>query len=151
MIGEPAESRRLVVGISGASGVAFGANLGLTAFFHEIAGLRPEIAFALTLVLVLVLNFAQMRWFVWGDTDQPIARQFLLFASSSLGFRGLEYLAFLLLNSVLGVQYLIAVTGVLVVSFLSKFIYYRRLVFRKGGAPGMAPEPSETGRDGARE
>lgn len=112
-----------------ATGLSVSANLGGTAFLHEVVGLSEEVAFGIMVVLVFFLNFFMMRHYVCCSSDGSLQRQFLFFLLSSLTFRGLEYLSFLLLHSVIGIQYLIAITGILGISFFCKFFFYRSFVF----------------------
>jgi putative flippase GtrA len=114
--------------LSGASGVT---NLGLTAFFHELAGLPEELSYALALACVIVQNFLGMRWFVYGGSTVPWRRQLVQFLASTAGFRGLEYLAFLLMVGPLRVHYLLA-AGVNMVTFtIAKYVFYRGTVFSR--------------------
>lgn len=96
---------------------------------REGLGVAETIAVAISLCLVFLLNFFSTRVFVFrskGDSRGEIAR----FAAMSLAFRGAEYVAFLFLNVVLGVQYLLALASVLCVSFCAKFLAQRRFVYR---------------------
>jgi putative flippase GtrA len=115
----------------GLLGVAsFTANLGLTAFFHEVLRWRPEIAFAVPLAIVLALNFVACRHLVFEATGDDTGRQLLRFVLSSLGFRSAEWVAFVIIHSIAGLYYLSAVIVVLLVSFFVKFFFFRSVVFR---------------------
>jgi putative flippase GtrA len=115
----------------GLLGVAsFFVNLGLTAFFHEVLRWRAEIAFAVPLAIVLVLNFLACRHLVFEATGDGTGSQLLRFVVSSLGFRSAEWVAFVIIHSIAGMYYLSAVVVVLLVSFFVKFFFFRSVVFR---------------------
>jgi len=114
--------------LSVASGVT---NLGLTAALHELVGLSEELSYAIALVCALIQNFLGMRYFVYGASSQPWATQFLQFAGATAGFRGLEYLSFLVVHNVMGVHYLIAVAANMVVFTIAKFLFYRVAIFSR--------------------
>ena len=104
-------------------------NIGGTAFLHEIVGFGEELAFGIIIVFVFFINFFMMRYYVCRSSEGALQRQILFFLFSSLVFRGLEYFSFLLIHSVIGVQYLFAIISILGVSFVIKFVYYRSVVF----------------------
>ncbi len=110
-------------------GLAFALNLSITVSMHELLGVSEELAFAVALVTVFVFTFASCRYFIFPGVGGSMRRQIVLFAVSSLGFRCAEYVAFLVVHSVIGVGYVVAVVAVLAVSFVSKFIYYTAVVF----------------------
>ena len=111
------------------TGTSFGANIGLTVFFHEYLGLTETTSFGVTLFIVFLSNFFLMRYYVYGASNTSPRRQFSLYLASSLGFRGLEYVSFLVVHTLLNIQYIIGIVGVLGGSFLVKFIWYRKIVF----------------------
>jgi len=116
-------------------------NVGLTAFLHEVMRLSEEFAFGLSLVTVFSISFVACRYVVFENAWEGDPRnQAFLFLISSLGFRGTEYMAFLLLHSVLGIYYLVALPTILVVSFFAKFLYYRRAVFAASGGSRTSAE-----------
>lgn len=79
---------------------------------------------------MLTTNFFGARHFVFRAGSGAIERQAGLFLASSVLFRGLEYVAFLIVHTVLGFQYVVAIVGILVTSMVVKFLWYRRVVFR---------------------
>jgi putative flippase GtrA len=111
------------------SAISFGLNLGITAGLHEGFGVSPELAFAVGLVTAFVVNFAAMRFWVFPDSGQPIAKQLATFALASLVARSTEYGAFLLLHHLAGVFYLAAAATTLVVSMLAKYFIYGSWLF----------------------
>ncbi len=60
----------------------------------------------------------------------PIRRQFAAYTASAIGFRVSEYLGFLALHTILGVHYIITMFVVQGATFVIKFFFYGRLVFR---------------------
>ncbi len=111
-------------------GLSFAINVGLTVFLKEVLGATAELAFALALATVLVVNFMTCRYLVFeGASQGDRRRQLPLFVASSLVIRSLEYATFLIVHSVLGVHYLVAIVGILAVSVLMKFVFFRSVVF----------------------
>jgi putative flippase GtrA len=129
-------------GIGGllSSGVA----VGMTAILHELASLSQPLAAALGLVSAMVVNFLMLRYFIFRGTHLPVVRQSLTFLASSGLFRGLEYVAFLLVNAISGTHYLIALVLVLGGSFILKFIVYEGWVFARQG-PGAPDDANQRG------
>jgi len=121
-------SRLVRFGALGA--VGFALNIAVTAVLTEVAGAPAELAFAIALAVVFVFSFLTSRYliFVGAATGNP-RRQLIKFAVSSAAFRGAEYLGFLLLHTVIGLNYLVAIPAVLGVSFLTKFVAYSTVVF----------------------
>lgn len=113
----------------GAGALSFSINVGLTAFLHEVLGVLEEIAFAISLVVAFIVNFITCRYYVFDGRSGDVRKQLLAHLVLSLFFRGTEYLGFLLLHTVMGLPYLLAVVTVLVVSFAAKFLFYKNVVF----------------------
>lgn len=118
--------RFLLLGIA-----SFLLTLGATAFFHELANLAEETAYLLAILIVFVCNFFGARIYVFESRHKPILKQFTQFAGSSLLFRGAEYLAFILLHTLLGLYYLLATVIVMTVSFICKYLFYKTRVFTR--------------------
>jgi len=111
------------------SGFSFLLNLGLTILLHQVFHFSAELAYAIALLSVLVTNFVVMRWYVFSGSGQPLARQAVGFLAASTFFRGMEYLAFLLLHSVLTLNYVVAIVLVMGLAFVVKFFFYRQHIF----------------------
>jgi putative flippase GtrA len=126
--------------------VSSGVAVGTTAILHELASLSQPLAAALGLVSAMVVNFLMLRYFIFRGTRLPIVRQSLTFLASSGLFRGLEYVAFLLVNAIPGTHYLIALILVLGGSFILKFIVYEGWVFAR--RPGPAASDDANRRSG---
>jgi len=116
------------------SGLSFGLNVGLTAALHEGLGVPPEVAFAVALAAVFVVNFAAMRWWIFAGTTRPLVPQLAGFAAASLAFRGFEYAAWWALYRGLGVPYLAAVVCAIGVSFVAKYLLYDSWLFARSRA-----------------
>lgn len=108
---------------------SFAMVLGLTILLHEIFHLNEKIAFLTPLVIVFFTNFVTMRYFVYGKPTKPIHRQFLEYVLASFGFRALEYIAYWFFIDWLHIHYVVTVCLVMPTSFLSKFIFYKIIVF----------------------
>jgi putative flippase GtrA len=113
------------------AGLSFGTNLGLTVALHEFCRLPEEAAFATSLVTVFLMNFLVLRYYVFPGSQRSAATQLAMFGLSSVGFRGGEYLAFLVAHTWLGVQYTVAIAAILALSFVCKFLFYRGVVFAR--------------------
>ena len=124
----PTLSRLIRFGLVGV--VIFGFALGLTALQHEILGFSEELAFGITLVVVLVVGFLANRHLVFDASAGDVRRQSVHYAVASLGFRALQYGSFLVLHTWLDMAYLLAITIVLWSWFFVKFFYYRTRIFK---------------------
>ncbi len=122
----------------GLGGVSFLTNVGLTVLLTERLHLAPEAALAIAIGFVFVMNFLACRYFVFDAHAQDFRRQLLLFALASGGFRGSEYVAFLVCHRLFGIHYVVALVGILVVSMMAKFVFYQRVVFPGGAGAGGA-------------
>jgi putative flippase GtrA len=109
--------------------VSFTLNLGLSALLHEVLGASEELSFGISLAVVFAVNFLACRYIIFDAAGGNLVQQLTAFTLSSLAFRGMEYIAFLLLHSLIGIHYLIAIITVLGVSMISKFFFYRSTVF----------------------
>jgi putative flippase GtrA len=131
----------------GLSGASFLTNVGLTVLLKEKAGLAPEAALAIAIVVVFCMNFLACRYVVFDARAQDFRRQLLLFAMASGGFRGTEYVAFVVAHRLLGIHYVVALVGILVLSMMAKFLFYQRVIFPGvlADAPPAAPQPQVEG------
>jgi len=100
--------------------------LGLPVFLHEILHVGQKAAVACGQGSVFLLNFALMRMFVFRSGGHS-GRQFLQYAGSAAVFRGLEYVAFLVLLEWAGLFYVTALVITLGMSTAIKFVWYRLL------------------------
>lgn len=115
-------------GAMGAVGFAF--NIAVTVALHEWVGAPEEFAFAVALAVVFVFSFVTSRYLIFAGASYGDAKkQLLKFALSNAGFRVAEYVGFLVIHSVLGVPYLVAIVAVLGCSFVTKFFTYNAVVF----------------------
>ena len=115
-----------------ASGLSFATVLGLTTLLHENLFVGEKVAFLIPLVVVFVANFFVCRWFVYQQASGPIWQQFVGYALSCVGFRTTEYFVYWILLDCFGVWYVAAVTIVMPISFVTKFLFFGKLVFRRG-------------------
>jgi putative flippase GtrA len=134
-------TRRSALRFTAATGLSFGVNLGLTAALHEWFGVAEETAFGVALAVVFLMNFAMLRWWIYGRRPGSLAWEFAGYSVSALAFRGAEYLAFLLVHTWLNVHYTAAILGIQAVSFVSKYVYYGAVIFRRPAAPPRECRP----------
>ncbi len=116
-------------------------HMGVTAFLHEILALSEEASYACALVVAFCLGFFLMRHFVFRAGEGAIRRQAVLHFATTLAFRGMEYVGFLTLHTLLGLYYLLSILLVLGVSFCAKFLWYGHFVFREGATVRESPRP----------
>ena len=112
--------------------LGLGLNVGITAFVHEVLGVSEELAFAVALACVVSFHFLSGRYVIYGAAAGDPKRQLLRFGLATGGFRGAEYLGFLVLHTLVGVPYLAVIVIVLGSSFIAKFVFYGRVVFTGG-------------------
>jgi putative flippase GtrA len=118
-----------------------GVTLGVTALLHELVGVSESVAAAGGLATALIVNFVFLRIVVFGSRAAPIMHQLAKFLASSGAFRAFEYVAFLIVNSLFPIHYLVALILVLGSSFLLKFLVYERFVFVHRDAAQVREEP----------
>jgi putative flippase GtrA len=129
------------------SGFATATNVGLSLGLHEWLDLPAELAFAIALALMLIINFCGLRYFVYRSRAVAMPAQFASYAMSAIGFRVSEYIAFLVVHTLLGCPYRLSVIGVLAVSFVGKYSFYKHVVFlRRKSALTAAPVEHATSR-----
>jgi putative flippase GtrA len=112
-----------------ATGVCFVVNLGLTVLLTEVVGVYEEISYAIALSTVFFMNFFLMRYYIYRSSESNLASQFILYAGSAVAFRGIEYGCFLLIHSWMGMPYGAAIVLIQGFSAVTKFVYYKRIVF----------------------
>jgi len=110
-------------------GIGFGINLATTISLHEVVGAPEELAFAVAQVVVFFFSFLTARHFIFDGSAGDLKRQLVKFSLSSAGFRGAEYVGFLVFHTLLEIPYMVAVVAVLGLSFVVKFFFYRKVVF----------------------
>jgi hypothetical protein len=102
-------------------------NIGITIFFHELLKFSEEIAFAIALLIIFVLNFILFRFFIFEDSFTPLSAQFINYSLFAAGFRLSEYLVFLFFHTFIGIDYKLVTTCTLVISSITKYFAYRFL------------------------
>jgi putative flippase GtrA len=117
-----------------ASGVSFGISFGTPIFLHEILAIPPPVAVALTLTLILFLNFFVAKYFIYRSSGS-IRSEFLSYIGVSVGFRIAEYAGFALLYLALGFKYYVANLLVVSASFPIKFFAYQFAVYSSRPVP----------------
>jgi putative flippase GtrA len=111
------------------SGVSALLSLGIPFALHEGFSFSPETAVALGLGAAFVVNFLMAKLFVFqrkGSTKTQLGRYMFV----SFIFRSGEYLSFLFVHGLFGVQYMVANASILFLSFCLKFFAYKLFVFR---------------------
>jgi putative flippase GtrA len=109
-------------------------SLGIPFVLREYFLVSPKVAVAIGLAVVFFVNFATVKFYVFRRNGR-VAQELPRYAIVSLAFRLGEYALFLLLNAVFGLQYMIALTIVLLLSLCLKFITLKLLVSGYDGAP----------------
>lgn len=101
--------------------------------FHEILGMRTEVAIFFTLFIVFNVNFFVIRHLVFRSTGAPCI-EFLKFFLTSALFRIGEYIIFLIAYNTFQMDYMILFIAVLSLSFVGKFVVHKSFVFRNYSA-----------------
>lgn len=122
-------SNREILGFGALSVLSFVLNVGVTFGLVELAGMPPELAFAVGISIVLFTSFFFMRTVVFPSKELPVTHQLARYLPSTAGFRITEYVLFLGIHTGMGVPYQPSVIGVLIVSVVAKFLFYRTVVF----------------------
>jgi len=120
-----------------ASGGSFTLNIGLTFLLVSGAKLYEPIAYAITLTTVFFVNFASMRYYVYGDrkASAKLQRQLHRCLVVAIVSRLAEWVTFTIAVKVFGVNYLVAVIVVNIISSLAKFVLYEKWVFANAPTP----------------
>ena len=123
--------RRVLVGQAvrflAATGLSAILSMGLPILLHELFGIPPQIAVACAFVVAYFVNFIALRYVIFSS-GRSVQRDFLNFGLSSLAFRGIEYVLFLALFQLLGLNYIVALAAVLIASSITKFFWYRSIM-----------------------
>ena len=107
-----------------ASILSFMINIGLTVLLHEAWHAPEELAFAIALMVVHLVNFIALRYYVYDSKGAHAGKQFIIYSGSALRFRGAEYLAFLALHSWFSFDYRAVVLGIIITSAMLKYFWY---------------------------
>jgi putative flippase GtrA len=125
--------------IAGAVSVAI--VLSVAAALHEIGEVAERGAVAVALLVGLGVNFTLLRRFVFPGQVLGLGRQLLETVATSISFRGIDYVIFLVLNLGLRIDYLVAAGLALCVSNIGKFAVYRKVVFSRSRRATRTPIP----------
>src|SRR5579884_4141988 len=106
--------------------VSAAVTIGVPFLLHQFAGAGQRSAVAISQTCAFFVNFLMIRMFVFGSNRAP-ARDFLYYLASAAGFRGAEYLCFLVLFDFGKLNYLVALILTLCASTVFKFVWYRYL------------------------
>lgn len=117
-------SRFLLVGIP-----AFTLSIFINWFLVKKAMWDEAFAYAIVLVIQVIINFFMCRWFVFLDKNSnPIWIQFGQFMSGILLLRFADWLVYTLLVSILGIYYLaVQIFNIFAFSIL-KFKYSQKVI-----------------------
>lgn len=117
-----------------ATGLSAIVSLGLPVMLHELLHVEQKVAVAISQASVLLVNFVTLRMFVFRSSGS-VRDDVFRYAASTVAFRALEYLSFLILFELAGLFYVTALVITLCTSTLIKFIWYRSLFGRQRTAP----------------
>ena len=77
------------------------------------------------------MNFLLMRYYVFDGRGRAFRAQAIQYTLSAIGFRGAEYVGFLVIHSGFKADYRLTIVVVLIVSLMLKFGYYRWMFSRR--------------------
>jgi putative flippase GtrA len=109
--------------------------LGLSSLAHDVLGWDEKVAVSTAFAASLVLNYAILRLWVFPAQTARVGRQFAQTVGTSVAFRAIEYVLFLVLHGGFGMNYLVATATAVCSSAIAKFTMYRQVVFRSRPAP----------------
>jgi len=112
------------------SGISASITVGLPVLLHEVLGVTPQHGAAIAFCVAFLVNFFSLRRLVFRSSS-GVGRDFGLFVVSSLAFRLAEYLTFTALMTLFHVYYVVALVGVLGLSTVAKFFWYRKALHRE--------------------
>ena len=113
---------------TGLGAVSLFLNIAITSVLHERIGLSEEISYACSVSAVFLMNFVLARKFVYKSKGRLVG-EFAGFLSTALGFRVVEYILFIILNTVVGIYYITSILLVAIMSFITKYFAYKFFVF----------------------
>ena len=133
----PGPSRTLLgklLRFGGVSGLSFALNVGGFWLLHDLLGVSGNVSYALSLLLVFVVNFYLFRhWVFAGGASRPAGRQVLDYLVAAVSFRLSEFGVFCLLDPRLEVPSVVIVIGISIVATIAKFGVFNGRVFRDAG------------------
>jgi putative flippase GtrA len=112
------------------SGLSFALNYGLTVGLHEYAGFAPDVAFAIALAAVFVVNFFVMRFYVYRATAASLRSQLPRYVVSAILFRIVQQRLFAWIHMHDWLPYKVNVVVVLALFTIVKFFFWDRVVFK---------------------
>lgn len=112
-------------------GFSYAFALAQMAFYIEVLGAPPKIAYAVTLVVLLAVNFLLNRYWVFLATEEHAARQGVKYVATVAAGRGVDWAVFALLDTLApAVPYGVAVFIAMSVVLPLKFLAFKLVVFR---------------------
>lgn len=111
------------------TGVSAIFTLGVPILLHEGLFIEEEKAVAIALSTAFIINFLTTRYYVF-KAGSGVNGQAVRYAVTSVAFRVSEYLAFLVLHSLLNIYYAFALVLIMLTSLVFKFLVNRIYVFR---------------------
>ena len=109
-----------------ATAFSAGMSLGLPIILVSLAGLPEELSVACSFVIALVINFFNVRLFVFRSNG-PILVEFTAFLATNGLIRLVEYAGFLLLFDLIGLNYIVALASILAFSSIMRFFIFARI------------------------
>lgn len=103
--------------------------------YTELIKLDLDISYALTQVFLFIFNFLVARLIVFKATEGKSYKQGIKFLIASPSFRVLDWLLFMFLATILGINQYISIFISMSVIFPIKFIVWDRKIFNKEDSP----------------
>ena len=118
-----------IVGFGAAGIISIGVNFIVTGCLHELLNMPARIAYAFGLATTIVINFIFIRSVIF-QSHNNFSRQFFIFLFSSFVFRGLEWLVFVVIETIADLPYWGVMFFIHAVSAFIKFCYYKIFLFK---------------------
>jgi putative flippase GtrA len=105
-------------------------NLFFNFILFRIFKLQPIVSISVSYLLLILINFFLLKVFVFNSTDSNKKSTFSKFFLVVLSFRLIEYISFIIIQSIFYDYYFYILNIILLISFITKF-FVIRIVFEK--------------------
>jgi putative flippase GtrA len=105
-------------------------NLFFNFILFRIFKLQPIVSISVSYLLLILINFFLLKVFVFNSTNFNKKSTFSKFFLVVLSFRLIEYISFIIIQSIFNDYYFYILNIILLISFITKF-FVIRIVFEK--------------------
>ena len=105
-------------------------NLFFNFILFRVFKLQPIVSISVSYLLLILINFFLLKVFVFNSTNFNKKSTFSKFFLVVLSFRLIEYISFIIIQSIFNDYYFYILNIILLISFITKF-FVIRIVFEK--------------------